>query len=352
MKRAARHSTSPDIATDSVAVSALARPNTARTGAGIHGRVAAFGLWVLGRLPEWLAYGIASAAAFPLFFGALLHEARVAPRGRGMFRNQRIVFRERWTPAFGIRLMWRWAQHMTMLAVDFARMPRLTRENVDRHVTTHPMERLRPLFNTGRGLICVTGHIGVWELCGHVPSLKGIPVTVLARPLADATLERSVQRIRTSGGQRVRSKWGSLWALKTALERGEAIGIAGDENAGDSGVFVPFLGTLAASHTMPAVLHRLTQVPIVVVTCQRLRTRRPRFAFIVWDVIQQAPTLDRAADVATITARIQRALSRAILAHPEQWFWGARRFRARPAGETSTADGLPPRCPFANRATV
>ena len=38
-----------------------------------------------------------------------------------------------------------------------------------------------------------------------------------------------------------------------------------------------------------------------------------------------------------------RKLSRAILAYPEQWFWGSRRFLTRPPGEAPGPDGLPPR---------
>ena len=307
------------------------------------GRLIAFAMLLVGALPEWLARALAALAAPLLYFATLLRERIVEPRGRGMFRNQRIVFRERWTPAFGRALMWRWARHMTELAVDFCRMPRINASNIDVWVNTRQIELMRPLMAGGRGLISVTGHVGLWEMCGHLWALKGLPITILARPLTDLALEQRINAIRTSGGERVLSKWGSLWSLKSALDRGEAIGIAGDENARDQGVYVPFLGTLASSHTMPAVLHRLTGVPIIVVSCHRLRTRRPRFVLCLWEVIRHTPTADRAADIVAITARVQRAIGRSVLAFPEQWLWGARRYYSRPPGEVAGADGLPPR---------
>ena len=55
------------------------------------------------RMPRWLAYGIADVAALPLVAATLLHERRVAPLGRGIFRNQRIVFREQLTPGAIVR---------------------------------------------------------------------------------------------------------------------------------------------------------------------------------------------------------------------------------------------------------
>ena len=49
------------------------------------------------RLPAALVYALADLASMGVVLYALVHERRVGPRGRGIFRNQRIVFRKRLT---------------------------------------------------------------------------------------------------------------------------------------------------------------------------------------------------------------------------------------------------------------
>jgi hypothetical protein len=49
--------------------------------------------------------------------------------------------------------------------------------------------------------------------------------------------------------------------------------------------------------------------------------------------------------LAAVSGEINAALGEAILARPEQWLWGSRRFAQRPPGEIPGPDGLPPQAP-------
>jgi KDO2-lipid IV(A) lauroyltransferase len=300
----------------------------------------AIGMAALRGGPSFLVYGLADLLVPMVALFAWRHERRVRRQGRGMLRNQRIVFRDGLTRRRSRRLLFAWARHMTHLVVDFCRIPRIDRDNLDRLAEVGDLERLRPLVAGGRGLICVTGHIGVWELCGHLASLKGFAVTAVSRPASSRPLESLLTSVRTSGGQKVLSKWGVLWSLKKALDRGEALGIVADEDTAEQAIFAPFLGTLAATTPTPAALHRGTGVPIAVLACHRVA--RGRYELRVWDVIRLPRTPDREADLLAITGQVNAALSRAILHAPEQWIWGSRRFRTRPPGEVPGPDGLPP----------
>jgi len=293
------------------------------------------------RMPRWLAYGIADLASLPLVAATLLHEGRVAPLGRGLFRNQRIVFRERLTRREAWRLLFAWARHMTYLFVDFCRMPRLRPHDFESRVDAQAFLDLIPLAEEGRGLICVSGHLGVWELCPYLPSLRGFPMTVVVRPTGIAPVDEVLTAIRRSGGTNVLAKWGILLPLKRALERGEMVGLLSDEDARERPLFVPFLGTLAATTPSVAFLQRVTGAPIVVASVHRIG--RERWRCHVWRVIRFDPTRDPEQREREVTSEVSEALSRAILAYPEQWFWGSRRFLTRPPGEAPGPDGLPPR---------
>ncbi len=222
----------------------------------------------------------------------------------------------------------------------------MTAANLDRQVDLAGIEPLRELLATGNGLICASGHMGLWELCGHITALQGLPTVAVSRPAKNPAVESVLRKMRESGGQRIIAKWGVLYPLHKALKRGELIGVAADEDTSSHATFAPFLGTLAATSTTSAMLARRTKAPIAVVSCNRVG--RGMFKIEVWDVIKPGdianPEHDDAANDATVTARISAALSRAILAYPEQWLWGSRRFATRPEGEVAGADGLPPRC--------
>ena len=295
----------------------------------------------LRRLPAGLAYALADAAALPLAAATLLHERRVAPHGRGLRRNQRIVFREELTPTRSRRLLLAWARHMTHLVVDFCRMPRLRAGALEPNVDAAAFREVIPLLREGRGLICVSGHLGVWELCPHLASLVGIPITMAVRPSGSEPVDALLTRIRSSGGARVLTKWGILLPLKHALERGEAVGLLADEDAGERGIFAPFLGTLASTTPSVAFLQRVTGATIVVASAHRVG--RGRWRTHLWRVIRSEPSSDPERREREVTAAVNEALSRAILAYPEQWLWGSRRFLTRPPGEAPGADGLPPR---------
>jgi KDO2-lipid IV(A) lauroyltransferase len=295
----------------------------------------------LRRLPAPLAYACADAVTPVLCAWGLAHELRAERRGGGARRNLRIAYREDLGPGGRWALLARHARHLAHLAVDLCRMPRLDATHIGRHVDLSVLERIRELLAAGRGLVVVSGHVGVWELLGHAASVLGLPVTVVVRPLGHAPLDELLMGIRTSGGQRCVAQAGGLRALREVLARGEIAGLLADEDAPGS-LFAPFLGTPAASSSTAAWLQRRSGAPIAVVSCER--TARERYRIRLWRVIEVTPApVAAAATLRRVTAEINAALGEAIRARPAQWLWGARRFATRPPHERPGSDGLPPR---------
>lgn len=294
-------------------------------------------------LPGFVVYPFADALALILFVSSWRHDRRVEKKGRGMVRNQKIALRELWTPSVGRRLRWGWARHVAHTIVDFARLPRLNAKNIRRFVNLDEAEKLRQAIRDGGGAICATGHMGMWELTCFGPGVIGLPVNGVARPLPIESLDQIVQELRECRGARVLKKWGVLFPLRKALARGELVGLVVDEEVRDQPLFVPFLGTPAATSRVPALLHLRTRRPLLVIGCHRQRGWRPRYRFHVWASIPYRSSGDAEQDVLRVTTEMNDALSRGIEAYPEQWLWGARRFLTRPEGEKPGPDGLPPR---------
>ena len=242
--------------------------------------------------------------------------------------------------------------HLALLVVEFLRLPAITRADLGRSVELAGIDEIRALYDQGEGVICVAGHAGVWELAGHIGGLAGLKVTSVAKFAGHPLIDAWVLSHRQAGGQRVIDVRGSLWAMKKALDRGEAIGINVDQEARQNRVFAPFFGIPAATSTAPAALHLMTKAPIVVVTAHRTAPFRYRLA--VLGVIRHAKTKDRQGDLLEITTRINAAMEVALRRYPVQWLWSHRRWRRRPEGEATpfgrVGSGAPLRLSGAERS--
>ena len=304
----------------------------------------ALAIGLVERLPTWLAYLLGDALAVPWFVYWSLHDRR-GRRSSGYWRNVRIAFREgsQLPPTRPPGHLWRWSRHIAWIAIDSCRMRRIDAGNLHEHCEMAEFKRVKALFAEGRGVICVTGHVGVWDVSGHVAGLLGLPITSVVRPSPLPALNRLIERLRTGSGQTVVARKKVMWTLKKTLEAREAIALLSDGGGKHSAVVAPFLGTSSRTVATPALLHLATGAPIAVVAM--LRTGRMRYRLRVYDVIRDADTGDRDRDLVAITSRVNRALGEGIREAPEQWFWQSRRFRHRPDGEAKGADGLPPVVP-------
>jgi Kdo2-lipid IVA lauroyltransferase/acyltransferase len=286
---------------------------------------------LLGAVTAWVR-SLTPRSAFRL--GRLLGRVLdVLGSTREILRRNLTVAMGRTPPPRAVRrLERRYYQHLGLLVVEFLRMPMITRRNQDRFFEpTDDRARVRALFDEGRGLICVAGHAGNWELAGHAAGLMGLPLMSVAKLNGHPGLDAFVTGVRQSAGQRILDVRGSIWPMKKTLDRREAIGINVDQEARKDIVFAPFFGVLAATSSAPALLHRRTRAPIAVVTVFR---KGPfRYALEVLDVIRHEPTADADADLLKITTRINAAMEAALRRHPEQWLWSHRRWRRRPPGE-------------------
>ncbi|HYG74287.1 MAG TPA: lysophospholipid acyltransferase family protein [Planctomycetota bacterium] len=268
---------------------------------------------------------------------------RVDKRHRNnVLRHMEIAFRDGKTRAEREELCRKFFEHLGLSAVEFARLEKLNRENVDELCDLSELKKFDELLARGKGLLCVPAHHGNWELCGYAVALKGYPIQSVARPLDNPHLDALITSIRERAGNTIIQKWKVLWKLKKLLDRGAIVTMSIDQNGGTGGVFVPCFGTLASTISSPAELHLVTGVPILIATMNR-KPDGIHHVLRVWDVIEHAKTGDHESDVRAVTARINAAVEKAVREYPEQWLWLHKRWKTRPPGEAESSDGLPPR---------
>lgn len=217
--------------------------------------------------------------------------------------------------------------HLARSLVVFARLPRITRDNVGQWIRYEGFEHYEAAKQRGRGVLFATGHLGNWELSAYAHALLTEPMNVVVRPLDNPHLDRVVEERRTGSGNRVIGKKESARLLLRALRANEPAGILVDQNSTlNEGVFVNFFGVPACTNAAFAKLAHHSGATVL-----------PGFA--VWSELERRyvlrfhPPIEMTGDVAADTQAVQSAVEAAVREYPGQWLWIHRRWKTRPPGE-------------------
>ena len=189
-------------------------------------------------------------------------------------------------------------------------------------------EHLHAALAGGRGVFIVTGHCGNWELLAARIS-REVPVTGLARAMANPLVDATVEAQRHAAGARTMNARDSARGVLRLLRRGEAVGMLLDQNALRSErVFVPFLGRPAATNFGLAMLALKSGAPVL--PAFSVRGADGRHRAWIGAPIPAAETGDRAARIGVSTARYTAAIEEYVRRYPEQWFWVHDRWKRTP----------------------
>ncbi len=190
-------------------------------------------------------------------------------------------------------------------------------------------EHARDALDSGRGILCVTGHYGGWELQALAAGAQGAPLGVIARALDNPYLEARLRRLRTSTGNFVIDKREGFRPMLKALREGKPIAILIDQNVtGEERIFVDFFGVPASTTPALGLLRIKTDAVLLPVFAFPIEGGRWR---LVYDPpIEIAPTGDRAEDVRRITEACTRVIEDRVRAHPHLWLWMHNRWKTRP----------------------
>ena len=199
-------------------------------------------------------------------------------------------------------------------------------------------EELAEAFAEGRGVVMVTGHFSNWELAGAVMTAHGYPVDGVMQKLKNPWLNRYITTSRERLGIRLVDRGGAWNSLLEYLREGRIVAFVADQDAGRSGVFVPFFGRPASTHRAPALLALRGGAPLIVGGIRRVGPRR----YVSWAKRLEpggAGGETPAERVESLTRRWVAELERQIRLSPEQYFWHHRRWKTRPAGTVARAVG-------------
>jgi KDO2-lipid IV(A) lauroyltransferase len=223
----------------------------------------------------------------------------------------------------------RFFRHLGLMLIELCSLLARPIAEAERQVRIEGLENLTAAVAAHGRAICVSAHLGNWELLALASRLTGFRLALVVRPLDSPVLDRLAARLREKTGVQLIDKRGAVGAVLAVVARGELVGILLDQNASRrESVFVPFFGIPASTSRSAAVLALRTRAPIVPVFIRRESWGCHRVAFLP---ALPAPKNAGHGAVVELTMKCTEAIEVAIRQAPEQWFWIHKRWKTGPA---------------------
>ena len=188
-------------------------------------------------------------------------------------------------------------------------------------------EHVRAVAAAGGPAVIVSGHIANWEMLTPIGAACGLKVGGFYRAAANPIVDRLVNDVRrraigaevplfAKGAEGARAAFAHLKA-------GGVLGILADQKLNE-GLAVPLFGHPAMTSPAPATFALRFRCPLLLLHVERIGPARLR---VVCDPPLALPDSgDRAADIAAVTAAINRRLEDWVRARPDSWLWLHRRW--------------------------
>lgn len=283
---------------------------------------ALIGLFVvlpLGILPRWLSLKIGGLLGLCMFF--LFNNRR-----RIALKNIEIAQRG------GLRLsttsLKTTGRHFINLGRSIAELSMLLlgRKSIMDDIAFEGIENYKEAKLKGKGIIFITGHCGNWELLAIAASWGGFTLSIVARPLNNPYLNKSLERLRSKFGNKVIYKSGAIREIMGTLKRGEDVGILLDQSVvEDEAVITEFFGEKVYSTKMPALLAIKTGAIVLPAFVNYLGKGKHR----IWigEEIKLRTTDNIEEDVVFNTQQFSDYIERYIKENPTEWLWIHRRWK-------------------------
>ena len=257
------------------------------------------------------------------------------PHRRVGMRNLEIAFPEK--PLRERRRILRQSfLNLGRMAAELAHMPHLTDAQLRQMVQFEDEAWWREAIGWERdaGVLVLSGHFGNWELLVFAHGMRGHPVSMVHRGIANPFVDRWLNALRARAGTRlVRKKHGVAGVLGALRER-RLLVLPFDQNSTRGiGVFVDFFGVPASTNSGIARLALRTSAHVVPAFIVR-QGRRARHVVHVLPFVDMEKTGDLQEDIRRNTARMSAIFEEMVRRYPEQWLWVHKRWKTRPPGES------------------
>jgi KDO2-lipid IV(A) lauroyltransferase len=284
---------------------------------------------VVGRLPRTVVLGLARflGAAGWLFSRSLRRIGRA---------NLDLAYGDTRPAREKQRMLKRSFQAFALVALDVFWFTRRTAARIRRWVSFE-----RPLAEVlGSGAqVCLTGHLGNWEILGLACAVEGYPLASVAMPLKNPEVDALFNKLRQSTGQAIIPREGAVRALLRLLHDGRNVALLLDQNTppSEGGLFIEFFGRPVTVSSAAVFLAARTGSGIVFGFC--LPDGRGGYRVRIPPSLGVPPSRPDEAQIRDWTEKITRLYEEEVRRCPECWLWTYKRWKyVRPGDD---ADSYP-----------
>jgi len=264
---------------------------------------------------------------------ALLAYALDVPHRRIGMTNLGIAFPEK-TLRERRRILRRSFLNLGRMGVELAHLPRLSAARLANMVRFEDEAWWREAVEWERstGVLILSGHFGNWELLVAAHGMRGHPVHLVHRAIANPLVDRWLHDLRARAGTHMIRKSGAGRGVLRALRERGLLVLPIDQNSTRGlGVFVSFFGLAASTNSGMARIALRTDAPIVPAFIVR-EGGSARHRVHVLPILEVERTGDFEEDVQRNTQRFTEVFEAMVRRYPEQWLWMHKRWKTRPLG--------------------
>ncbi len=222
-------------------------------------------------------------------------------------------------------------ENFSRMVFEHAWFSRLDPQEYHRYFRVKGLHHLYRAHAKGRGVICISAHMGNWELGLAMYQLFKVPFCVVYKPIKNQGINAYLLEKRTIEGFEMVGKEGASKNVRKMLEKGYAAGLLIDQNTRRNyGVFIDFFGKKACANKNVAKLALRTSAPVVPLFIYR---EKGWFVFEILPEVELTKSGDPESDIFENTRKFADIVEDFVRKYPEQWFWVHNRWRTRPMEE-------------------
>jgi KDO2-lipid IV(A) lauroyltransferase len=276
----------------------------------------------------WLFSSVVPRRLHPLFtaLGNTLVFPLMSKTRKVVEANLRAIGRGRHGKREVSRLAKRCFRNYSHKLLDYMSVHRLDVSNrwklVEREIGE---EHLVEALKRERGVICITPHLGNWELGGYVLASKGYPVNILTLKEESGYLRKYEEKVRRRFGIHSiyidPSHETNLAIVEIArkLRENQIVALVADRMVGDRWMEVEFFGRPTKFPVGPALLAMDTGasvIPVFVVLGEGMKYR----GILEKPILFGDPVQGRKESLQGGVAEIVQSFERMISRYPDQWY--------------------------------
>ncbi len=210
--------------------------------------------------------------------------------------------------------------------IEFALFPRFASSDLSKKIKIVGGDSLKEHFRTGRGAVLFSGHFGSWELVGAYLAQIGLPIDFLVGIQSNRRVNDLMNKHRSMFGIGLIEIGVAARGVFGALKKGRGVAMLADQDAGDDGVIIDFLGRPASTAKGPAAFALKTGCPIYVGNF--VRTGLDEHVLYLEGPVTIEPSGDKEEDIKRLTQASNDILGNYVRRFPEQYLWSHRRWKS------------------------